>query len=954
MLGHISVARDDGTPVPLPSVSQRRLVGFLACRANSITSVGTFGLHLRMTDGAVRTGIARLRRRLGPGSELVTEGPGYMLVSDRIDSLQFEDAVNSALTEDGADDDVRASLERALDMWRGDAYAEFSHEEWASAEAARLDELRASATEMLVDVLLGQGEHEVALELASTVIERHPFRDRPRGQRMRALAATGRVTESLRSFQEYRERLLDEVGTVPSAPLVELEQVIAVGGLPLGDARSLSTRARPETADTRVLLPRDRGFGLDEISERVATDLADCELVTLTGVGGIGKTRLAVTVAARLAPDFDRVVFVDLRSASSAESVLVVAARALGVEASESTPIVKLLQRCRALIVFDNCEHVLESAASLITEIVAGAESTRVLATSRQPLAVEGEHVCSVPPMSLGDATALFVDRASNRRDTFATDDAPNRHQIAEVCARLDGIPLAVELAAACVAHMTLREIADQLNDRLTFFPDDPRRPRRQRTLRATMDWSYELLDPDAQSLLRAVAVFAVGFDAAAAAAVWKRSVPRTLAGLGTLVRASLVVARTHGDSTRYELLETVRLHAEEKASTVGEIERLRSAHADHYAGELEAIDVVELLRPTSERRPDIANHDRMLEWVDGRGEPRRLGELAWRTAMAHRADYWTDSAGRYLGRNDVVGALTGRERSCYLVASSENANVLGCWPDQLRLAELGLETATGLLRVMLLRSAASACSVLAPQRVDSLVDEATSLADPEDIDVLLELRRTRVDGLLLAGDLEAASAQLRSLWAEVSSAGHHHHTVRPLAGIELLWVSLILGLDEDVTALADALCDLPGGAVAGHCGHAVVAARAHQLSQSAHHLVLAAEIASAEGVPLVDNDIAVVAALRALEVGDAERACRLLTSLSGGVRSPGSHQLYRHARDRVRGKLDPEVIARLRSDARRDGPSVVTGAELSRLRAEAADGDDGDDCARSAGDAQV
>ena len=925
VLGHISVVRDDGTPVPLPSVSQRRLVGFLASRANTITSVGTFGLHLRLTDGAVRTGVARLRRRLGPGSDLVTEGPGYMLVSDRIDSLQFEDAVNSALTEGGADGhDVRASLERALDMWRGDAYAEFAHEEWAAAEAARLDELRSSATELLIDVLLSQGEHEVALETASMVIERHPFRDRPRGQRMRALAAAGRVTESLRSFQEYRAVLLDEVGTVPSAALVELEQLIAGGGLPSGDARTLSTRARPASADARsVLLPRDRGFGLDEISDRVATELADCELVTLTGVGGIGKTRLAVTVAARLAPDFDRVVFVDLRSATSAEAVLVVAARALGLEASESDAIVKLLQRYRTLIVFDNCEHVLEPVASLISEIVAGTESTRVLATSRQPLAVDGERVFSVPPMSLGDATALFVDRASRSRDTFATEDAPNRHQIAEVCARLDGIPLAVELAAACVAHMTLREIADQLNDRLTFFPGDPRRPRQQRTLRATMDWSYELLDSDGQSLLRAVAVFAVGFDAAAAAAVWKRSVARTLAGLGALVRASLLVARSHGDSTRYELLETVRLHAEEKASTAGETERLRRAHADHYAGVLEAIEVAELLRPTSERRPDIANHDRMLEWLDGRGNPGRLGELAWRTAMAHRADYWTDAAGRYLGRNDVMAALVGRDRSCYLAASSENANVLGRWADQLRFAELGLDTATGPVRVTLLRCAASACSVLAPERVNSLVDEATSLADPEDAALLLELRRTKVDGLLLAGELEAAAAQLRPLWAAMLSAGSHDHSVRPLAGIELLWVSMILGLDEDVTALADVLCDLPGGAVAGQCGHAVVAARCHQLGESALHLALAAEIASAEGVPLVDNDIAVCAALCALEDGDPERACRLLASLTGGVRSPGSHQLYRHARDRVREKLDPEVITRLRSEARRGDAQV-------------------------------
>ena len=940
MLGHISVVRDDGTPVTLPSASQRRLLSFLASRANTITSIGTLGLHLGLTDGAVRTAVARVRRRLGPGSCLVTEGPGYVLRTDRIDHLQFAAAVSAALTGDATDAQVRASLERALAMWRGAAYAEFAHEQWATAEAARLDEMHAGATEALVDVLLRQGEHETALEHATTLIERQPYRDRPRGQRMRALAATGRVTEALRSFQEYRALLLDEVGTVPSSPLVELEQLISAGDLPLGDVRSSSPRAQPGTPVAPTpWVPPNLGFGLDELSEQVASELTDHRLVTLTGVGGIGKTRLALTVAARVAPDVDRVALVDLRSASSPETVLSVVARALGTEATGADEIAQLVDRRSTLLVVDNCEHVVESAARLVGEILAGAASTRVLATSRAPLFVAGERVRIVRPMSRGDAAALFVDRASQWRDGFTAGDATDQQGIDEICVRLDGIPLAIELAAACVAHMTLTEIAAQLDDRLTFFPGDPTRSQQQRTLRATMDWSYELLGKDARSLLRAVSVFATSFEAAAAAAVWGRPLARTLAGMGALVRASLVLAHTHGDSTRYELLETVRLHAEAKASDAGEIERLRDAHADHYAAMLDAIDPVELLSVSARSRPDIANHDRMLERIDARGDLGRLGELAWRTAMVHRVDCWSDAAGRYLGRDDVAAALAGQERSSYLAASLENANVLGRWAEQLRVAELGLETATGPVRVMLLRGAASACSVLAPERVDALVDEAIALAGSEDTGVVLELRRTKVDGVLLAGELEAAAAELRALWAEVVATGFHQRSVRPLAGIDLLWVDLILHLDAEATALAEVLIDLPGGAVAGHCGRAVVAARRGRAAESARHVLLAAEVASAEGVPLVDNDVTVVAALRAVELGEPERACGLLVSLPGGLRSLGSHQLYRHTRDLVRQRLDPDVVVGLRATARRDGASAVTAAELVRLRADAAEG---------------
>ena len=938
VLGHISVARADGTIIGLPSVSQRRLVGFLASRANTIVPVATVGHHLDLTDGAVRTGIARLRRRLGrSGSALVTEGPGYRLATDGVDAMRFEHAVRAALARGVEEADARRTLEHALRMWRGEAYAEFAHEHWAAAEAARLNELRATATESLVDVLLALGDPEAALELAASLTERHPFRDRPRGQQMRALAAMGRVTESLRSFQAYRSLLLGEVGTLPSTALVELEQLIATGGLPAGDVRTHPQSRQPTPAKVReVELPRNAEFGLDGISRRVAAELAAGDLVTLTGVGGVGKTRLALRVVSRTAAEYDRVAFVDLRQATSREGVVAAAGRALGVDTSAPAVIVQALHRCRTLLVLDNCEHVLEAAAELTHDVLAGPGDVRVLATSRLPLGITGEHVCAVPVLSPDDARDLFVSRASKWRDDFGADDPAVRDLVTKISVRLDRIPLALELAAACVAHMTLMEIAAQLDHRLTFLPGDPTRLQQQRTLRGTMDWSYGLLDDELQSLLRALSVFAWWFDASAAAAVWGRSLADTLAGLGALVRASLLVARPDGDVMRYQLLETVRLLAEEKASAAGETVELRSAHADHYAAGLEAIDPIELLRPASARRPDIANHERVLEWVASGEDLRRLGALAWRVAMAHRAECWTDPSGRYLGRDDVMAVLSEQERACYLAASFENANILGRWEDQLRFADRGLESASGPVRVSLLRGAATACHVLAPQRVAGLVAEATALVDPADIDVYLELRRAKADSLLLAGDLESAAGELRSLWAEVLAAPIETGSIRPLAGIELVWVSLVLGRDDEAASLADVLCDVPGGQVAGWSARSIAAARRLRRAESARHLLAAADAAESQRVPLVDNDVAVVAAVRAVALGDPERACRLLASITGGVRSPGSHQLLRHARRLVRDHLPPESIDAIRTEMSGVDPASVTGAEFRRLRAEA------------------
>lgn len=938
VLGTVTVVRDDETSVALPSASLRRLVAFLVSRANTVTSIGNAALHLGLSDGAVRTGMARLRRRLGSGSALCTESSGYVLRSQRIDVVAFEAALDVAAAAGATSTAARTALEQALAWWRGDAYAEFAHEEWASAEAARLDELRAGATESLVDALIAHGEHEAALDRLSPLIDRHPFRDRPRAQRMRSLTAMGRATEALRAFQDYRTQLHDEIGIGPSASLVELDALIAAGASPAGVVPSATGPSPTVDAGHGLPLPRNTAFGLAGIVDRVAAALGDGQLVTLTGIGGIGKTRVALTVAGRVAAEYDRIVLVDLRRASSPGDVPAVVARALGVETVEAAPLALALQRRRTLLVVDNCEHVIESAAGLIDQLLARVRSGSVLATSRAPLELAGERVVSVPVMSLDAATALFTDRSARWSETGREADPATGDLVAEICTRLDRIPLAVELAAACVAHMTLPEIADQLAHRLTFLPGDAARSPQQRTLRGTLDWSYELLDTDQQSLLRALSTFAADFDASAAAAVWRRPLAPTLAVLGALVRASLVVAAPAGGITRYALLEMVRLHAREHADVLGESDALGEAHADHYANELVALDPITLLRAVHEPRPDGAHHDRMLERIAAGADLERLGQLAWRTAMAHRGACWTDPTHRYLGRTDIAAALDGPERAHYAAASMENANVLGRYADQLELADAGLETATGAVRIELLRGAAGAAGVVAPDRVDALIDEALVLVDPRDVDARLELRRTRIDALLLAGDLESAAASLEAVWADGRAA--KRRVVRPLAGIDLLWIA-VLGHDEHrVRTLGASLSGIPGGEVAGRCASAVSAAWLGRTAASAQHLVAATDLARREGVPLVENDILTVAALRALELGEPERACRLLAA-SGDTRSPGSLQLQRHVRGLVRDRLGRETIARVRAKVLDEGPGSVVAAELARLRDEAmTDGD--------------
>jgi predicted ATPase/class 3 adenylate cyclase/DNA-binding CsgD family transcriptional regulator len=328
--------------------------------------------------------------------------------------------------------------------------------------------------------------------------------------------------------------------------------------------------------------------------------LVDNRLVTLTGAGGAGKTRLAVEIAARIAADFrDGVWYVDLAPVTHPGVVPVTVARALGLpdQPGRSTmdTLLRFVRDRQMLVVLDNCEHLLDASAELVVALLGAAPGLTLLATSREPIGVAGEVSWRVPSLSLGDeAIELFVDRARRARPDFGIIKG-NMTTVAEICGRLDGMPLAIELAAARVRALSLGEILDSLHDRFRLLTGGARTAvRRQQTLRASVDWSHALLSDSERVVFRRLAVFLGGFDLEAAQAVAGGGDMQrfeVLDLLALLVDKSLVVADNSGGPTRYRLLETVRQYALEKLAESGEADAVRSRHRDHYTSMAALLD---------------------------------------------------------------------------------------------------------------------------------------------------------------------------------------------------------------------------------------------------------------------------------------------------------------------------------------------------------------------------
>jgi predicted ATPase len=556
--------------------------------------------------------VSRVRKALegaaGPG-RLVTRNPGYLLDvrPDEVDAGRFGRLVAEASRAGPAEQArVLPLLEEALGLWRGPALAEFAAERFARDEIARLEEERFRAVELKAQAELALGRHAELVGELTALVAAHPLRERLRGHLMLALYRSGRQGDALRVFADGRGVLADELGVDPGPELRELHQRILL--------QAASLMAVPEpAAPPRGNLPVPVTSFVGRHAElAAATDrLRGSRLVTLTGPGGTGKTRLAIELARTRLESFpDGAWLVELEAVTDPAMVPGALAAVLGV--GESAPlggpgqsrsplmdkVAGYLRGRELLIVLDNCEHLIDACAQVVQRVLRSAPRARFLATSRERLGVPGEALLAVPPLSVpeprelaagqiarSEAVQLFADRAAAVQRAFALDES-TATAVSRICRRLDGIPLAIELAAARVSILPPAQIAARLDDRFDLLTSGNRGvlPRHQ-TLRAAIDWSCRLLAGPELELFARLSAFAGGFTLEAAEEVCANEgtgPSGVLDSLSRLVDQSLVISEDRGQA-RFRMLETLRRYAGERLEESGAAERLRRRHADYF-----------------------------------------------------------------------------------------------------------------------------------------------------------------------------------------------------------------------------------------------------------------------------------------------------------------------------------------------------------------------------------
>ncbi|MFD0580310.1 BTAD domain-containing putative transcriptional regulator [Dactylosporangium darangshiense] len=625
VLGPIAVWTNGGEPVAVPGLKVRALLADLLVHEGRPVPADRLIDDLwgdnppSNPTGALSAKVSQLRRVLEDaepdGRALVVHHPAGYLLEANTDARRFQ----SLIAEAGPTGDPRvraALLSEALAIWRGPAFADFADEPFTVAAGARLTEQRLTAQEDWAEVRLALGEHAALVGELSELLVEHPLRERLRAAHMRACYRSGRQSEALDSYEELRTRLDDELGLAPSGDLIALQLAVLTQDPALATpVVPMSSTARPTTnlpAPLTDLIGRDTAVA--EIRARLETD----RLVTLTGPGGVGKTRLALETARQfLAPSPDAmpgsfpdgVWLVELaaldrpadQDAMSRLAETIMAVLDIREAAGPAEPVsavdrlTEALRQRRLLVVLDNCEHVVEPVAELAELLLKAAAGLRLLVTSQEPLALAGEAIWSVPPLEVPGRTAdiaalqrtgsvrLFVARASAAVRGFAL-DADTAPAAAVLCRRLDGIPLALELAATRVRALGIHGLVDRLDDRFRLLATGHRgAPPRQQTLRAMIDWSWELLTGPERIVLRRLAVHAEGCTMEAAEVVCAEPGLEVVDLLARLVDRSLVVVVDGAEGSRYRLLESVAAYCVERLEEAQEIEQIRRRHRCYY-----------------------------------------------------------------------------------------------------------------------------------------------------------------------------------------------------------------------------------------------------------------------------------------------------------------------------------------------------------------------------------
>jgi predicted ATPase/DNA-binding SARP family transcriptional activator len=724
LLGTLQVRDKDGRVVKLGGQRLRALLILLALDAGHVVAAHSLIVRLwpdgrddRPADAAnaLQSLVSRLRatlRQAGLGEDLIESSPaGYRLAvtPEAVDAVTFEGRARAGgrALADGDPRTAAGLLRDALSAWRGPALADVADEEFAAAPAARLEELRSAAAldRIEADLALGQASGLIGELRAMSTAD--PLAERPRALLMRALAATGRQADALAVYAQARDLLADQLGVDPSQQLEEVYLAVLRQEVPLhGEPARRRGGQRPPTSF----------IGRDDDLSGVLKKLSDERLVTLTGPGGVGKTRLAAEAAARLAvPAW----FAELAPVSEPSEVPFAVLDALGLPermiamhggepigpADPAGRLCAALGSREAVLVLDNCEHVIEAAAILAARLVSDCAGVRILATSREPLRVPGESLwvvaplaapppsgarADVPDISGYPAVRLLRDRAAAVLPAFTLDEE-NAAAVTRLCRALDGMPLAIELAAPWLRTLTPAQLAERLDDRFALLTDGSRTalPRHQ-TLRAVIEWSWNLLSEPERVLARRLAVFPAGATLAAAEHVCAGGpLPggAVLPALSGLVAKSILSAAEGATDRgpRYRMLDTVRAYGLERLAEAGEDSQVRDVLAAYYLDLAETADP--LLRTAKqagwhrELTAEADNINAALRWAIARGDAATA--LRFVRALGF---YWTQ---RGRGEGDALArevlameppdeslVMTEGRAACAVLAVSESLNL--------------------------------------------------------------------------------------------------------------------------------------------------------------------------------------------------------------------------------------------------------------------------------------
>ncbi|MCU1352445.1 MAG: transcriptional regulator, winged helix family, partial [Acidimicrobiales bacterium] len=684
----MEVAGDDGSPLRVQGAKLRSLLAMLALECGRVVPTDRLIEELWHDDppagvaNALQGLISKLRKALGSTDVVAMRPPGYVLLIDEehVDVHRVDGLVATARAA-AARGDLDAAVEHFAEaeaLWRGPALADFLYDDFAQAHIARLGEVRLSLIEDRVEAELALGRHARLVSDLDALVTANPLRERLRGHLMVALYRTGRQAEALGVFQDGRAVLAEELGLDPGPDLQQLETAIlnhdpalrAPDAAPSGPTATTRRRTNVKAA-LSPLIGRER-----ELAE-LGGLLTDRRLVTVVGPGGAGKTRLAAETARLVVEQRrDGVFMIELAPIGNPEAVADGIAIALELPESDVDALTRVREHCEGrdmLLVLDNCEHLVDAVARVAEDLLGACAGIRILATSREALRVTGEAVWPAPPLAEGDAVELFVQRATSADPAFGVDDA-ERSIVRDICNRLDGLPLAIELAAARTRAFPVALIAERLDDRFRLLTGGSRTAMaRQQTLRAVVDWSYDLLFEDERRVFERVSVFPGGCLIGAAEVVCAgddveaADVAELVAGL---LEKSLLLVDRSGPEPRYRTLQTLSQYGRERLVERGEADVVFGRMAAHFA-ELCARSRAAFWG-VGQRPWHLAigaeqdNIRTAFEWAVGAGEKELAvaiaGDVAlqrWVAGVAREGYHWLDTALALPG--DVTPLALGR-----------------------------------------------------------------------------------------------------------------------------------------------------------------------------------------------------------------------------------------------------------------------------------------------------